>query len=128
MSVFLNELEAVLRLFAHECIDQFSGPNLCQLVNAVRQRDTRKCACRRVHCRLFQLRWVHLTQTLKSPKFNLLVWFKLKLHEKFFPNGSFQERKLNIIEFWLNNGPQIFEEIKEQMDPLNPKVNILKLT
>ncbi len=51
-----------------------------------------------------------------------------KLHEKFFPNGSFQERKLNIIEFWLNNGPQIFEEIKEQMDPLNPKVNILKLT
>jgi len=51
-----------------------------------------------------------------------------KLADKFFPDGSFQERKMNIMEFWLNQGPVIFEEIKEAIDPLNPKVNIIKLT
>ncbi len=50
-----------------------------------------------------------------------------KLKNKFFPEGSLQERYDNLAPYYLISGKQLIADLKEQFDPLDFKLLILTI-
>ena len=49
------------------------------------------------------------------------------LQDTLFPNGNLQERTVNFSEFYEAYGPQLFEVLKAQLDPLEEEFTVLAL-
>lgn len=44
-----------------------------------------------------------------------------------FPNGTFQERRVNFSEFYLELGDDFFTQMKNAFSPLEPDITVLKI-
>lgn len=49
------------------------------------------------------------------------------IQDTLFPKGSLQERNLNFSNFYLDNGEEILDIIKENLDPLNLSFTIIEV-
>jgi len=46
--------------------------------------------------------------------------------EEVFPNGTFQERRTNFSEIYLDKGKMFFKEVYDQFNPLEMNITVLK--
>ena len=49
------------------------------------------------------------------------------IQDQLFPNLSLQERTMNFSEFYLEYGNELFEILKNNIDPLSDQFTILEL-
>lgn len=65
---------------------------------------------------------------IKGEKLNIEVKLEMlyRVLETFFPGGTFQERKLNIAEFYAEIGDALFDELLERFEPLQPDITVIK--
>ena len=47
--------------------------------------------------------------------------------EKLFPNEKLQERSVNFSEFYVNEGANLIDILKNNLDPLNQKFSIIEI-
>ena len=45
--------------------------------------------------------------------------------EEVFPNGSFQERRTNFSEYYLEDGKEFFKQAYDKFEPLEFEISIL---
>ena len=51
-----------------------------------------------------------------------------KLNQQLFPDNSLQERHDNFIPFYLKDGENFIERLKQNLNPLDPNFVILSLS
>ena len=51
----------------------------------------------------------------------------VNLQDQLFPNQSLQERHLNFSEFYLENGEELLDVLKEGLDPLDMRFSVFEL-
>lgn len=49
------------------------------------------------------------------------------IQNRLFPSGSLQERELNFSTFYLENGEELLETIKENLNPLDPTFSVIEI-
>ena len=51
----------------------------------------------------------------------------IEIRKKLFPNDKLQERSVNFFEFYVNEGVNLIDTLKNNLDPLNQKFSIIEI-
>ena len=51
----------------------------------------------------------------------------IEIRKKLFPNEKLQERSVNFSEFYVNEGANLIDVLKNNLDPLNQKFSIIEI-
>ena len=51
----------------------------------------------------------------------------LEIRKQIYPNGKLQERSSNFSEFYINEGANFIDIVKNNLDPLNQKFSIIEI-
>ena len=51
----------------------------------------------------------------------------IEIRKKLFPNEKLQERSVNFSEFYVNEGANLIDTLKNNLDPLNQKFSIIEI-
>ena len=51
----------------------------------------------------------------------------IEIRKKLFPNEKLQERSVNFSEFYVNEGANLIDILKNNLDPLNQKFSIIEI-
>ena len=66
---------------------------------------------------------------IKSEKkvYNNKINRVIEIRKKLFPNEKLQERSVNFSEFYVNEGANLIDILKNNLDPLNQKFSIIEI-
>ncbi len=65
---------------------------------------------------------------IRGEKLNLetVMEMKNRIQSTLFPSGNFQERKLNVSEFYAMLGDDLLDELLDAFEPLQPDITIIR--
>ena len=60
-------------------------------------------------------------------KIKKVVIKRIEIRKKLFPKEKLQERSVNFSEFYVNEGANLIDTVKNNLDPLNQKFSIIEI-